>query len=306
MHIELRHLRTIRAIHERGGLARAAAALNLTQSALSHQIRALEDQAGTPLFLRAARPMRLSPAGERLLRLAEDILPRVEAVEADFRGLESGRVGRLHIAMECHACFGWLLPALDDFRHAWPQVDIDIRAGLAFSALPALARGDADLVISSDPEDLPGITFQPLFDYHPLLGVARTHPLAARARIVPADLADQTLITYPMDRSRLDVFSHFLDPAGVAPAAVRQVELTDVIMLLVASGRGVAVMPDWVLARERTNPDIVTRPLGQPSVTRRLYAALRESDARLPYMRDMMGLARDARESALSFPAPTP
>ena len=67
----------------------------------------------------------------------------------------------------------------------------------------------------------------------------------------------------------------FLDPAGVRPAAVREIELTDVILLLVASGRGVAVLPDWVLAREAANPDIATLRLGRPGVTRRLYAAVR-------------------------------
>lgn len=130
--------------------------LNITQSALSHQVRALEEQAGTTLFLRQSKPMRLSPAGLRLLALARQVLPMVEAAEAEIRGVTQGRVGRLHIAMECHACFNWLLPALDAFRHGWPQVDIDVRAGLAFTALPALVRGDADLVISSDPEELPG------------------------------------------------------------------------------------------------------------------------------------------------------
>lgn len=295
MHLELRHLRTIRAIHDHGGLARAAQMLNLTQSALSHQIRAMEDQAGTPLFLRQSKPMRLSPAGLRLLALARQVLPLVEAAEAEMRGVEAGRVGRLHIAMECHACFNWLLPALDRFRHACPQVDIDVRAGLAFTALPALVRGEADLVVSSDPEDLPGIVFEPLFDYHPLLALPAAHPLAGRPFAEPADLAAETLIAYPMDRARLDAFTHFLDPAGVQPAAVREIELTDVILLLVASGRGVAVLPDWVLAREAGNPDLVTLPLGRRGVTRRLYAAIRAEDRALPYMQEMLQLARAVR-----------
>lgn len=304
MHLELRHLRTIKTIHERGGLARAAEVLNITQSALSHQIRALEDQAQTPLFIRHARPMRLSPAGLRLLRLAESVLPQVEAMEAEFRDIGAGRAGRMHIAMECHACFGWLLPALDDFRRGWPQVDIDIRAGLAFTALPALIRGDADMVISSDPEEIPGVVFEPLFDYQPLMAVARDHPLATRPFVTPADLADQTLITYPMDRQRLDVFSHFLDPAGIRPLSTREIELTDVITLLVASGRGVTVLPDWVLAREAGNTDIVTIPLAEPAVTRRLYAAIRAEDRDLPFMQDMLALARAARDGVLSFPGP--
>jgi LysR family transcriptional regulator for metE and metH len=295
MHLELRHLRTIRAIHDMGGLARAAEVLNITQSALSHQVRALEDQAGTALFLRQTKPMRLSPAGLRLLALARQVLPLVEAAESEMRGVIQGRVGRMHIAMECHACFNWLLPALDAFRHQWPQIDIDIRAGLAFTALPALVRGEADLVVSSDPEDLPGVVFEPLFDYRPLLVVPAGHRLAGRSHALPSDLAAETLITYPMHRARLDVFSHFLDPAGARPAAVREIELTDVALLLVASGRGITVLPDWVMARERDNPDLVTLPLGDPPVTRRLYAAMRDKDRDLPFAADMLRLARAAR-----------
>ncbi|MDP5308861.1 LysR family transcriptional regulator [Paracoccus spongiarum] len=292
MHLELRHLRTVHAFHEQGGLARAAEVLNITQSALSHQIKALEEQAGVELFVRRAKPMRLSAAGMRLLRLAEQVLPLVAATEAEFKGVEAGRVGRLHIAMECHACFDWLLPVLDLFRRAWPDVDVDIRQRLAFGALPALAREEVDLVISSDPEDVPGIVYQPLFDYAPTLVVPAGHPLAAKGHAEPQDLAGETLITYPMDRARLDVFSQFLTPAGVEPARQRTVELTAVSLMLVASGRGVAVMPDWVLRREAANPEIAMLPLGRGGILRRLYAAVREADLAQPYMAHVLRLSR--------------
>ena len=292
MHLELRHLRTVHAVHEQGGLARAADVLNITQSALSHQIKALEEQAGVELFVRRAKPMRLSPAGMRLLRLAEQVLPLVAATEAEFKGVEAGRIGRLHIAMECHACFDWLLPVLDIFRRAWPDVDVDIRQRLAFGALPALARQEVDLVISSDPEDMPGILYQPLFDYAPTLVVPANHPLVAKGYADPADLADQVLFTYPMDRARLDVFSQFLTPAGIEPSQQRHVELTAVALMLIASGRGVAVMPDWVLRREAANPELAMLPLGQGGILRRLYAAIREEDLAQPYMAHVLRLAR--------------
>ncbi len=141
MHIEFRHLRTIRAIHSAGGLARAADVLNITQSALSHQIKGLEDQAGVELFVRRSKPLKLSAAGLRLLRLAEKVLPDIEALEAEFSSLREGSAGRMHIAIECHACFEWLFPVLDRFRKTWNDVDVDIRPGLAFDALPALAEG---------------------------------------------------------------------------------------------------------------------------------------------------------------------
>lgn len=292
MHLELRHLRTVQAIHEQGGLARAADTLNITQSALSHQIKALEEQTGVELFVRRAKPMRLSATGMRLLRLAEKVLPLVAATEAEFKGVEAGRVGRLHIAMECHACFDWLLPVMDQFRRAWPEVDLDIRLRLAFTALPALTREEVDLVISSDPEDMPGVVFHPLFDYAPTLVVHADHPLAAKGYAEPEDLATETLITYPMDRARLDVFSDFLTPAGVEPAQQRTVELTDVSLMLVAAGRGVAVMPDWVLRRHAGNPELALLPLGHKGVTRRLYAAIRAVDMEQPYMAHVLRLAR--------------
>ncbi|MBP6677665.1 MAG: LysR family transcriptional regulator [Paracoccus sp.] len=292
MHLELRHLRSLRAIHDQGGLARAAEVLNLTQSALSHQIKALEEQAGVELFLRKTKPLRLSAAGMRLLHTAAQVLPLIDAAEAEFRAVELGRAGRLHVALECHHCYDWLLPVLDQFRRAWPEVDLDIRSSLALKALPALQRGQVDMAISSDPEEISGVTFQPLFDYAPTMVVAANHPLAAKGYADPADLTGETLITYPMERARLDVFSQFLDPAGIEPAHVRQVEQTAIALMLIASGRGVAVMPDWVLRAQAASSEFALLPLGRNGVLRRLYAALRTEDLQQPYMAHVLRLAR--------------
>jgi LysR family transcriptional regulator for metE and metH len=292
MHIEFRHLRTIKAIHDYGGVAKAADQLNITQSALSHQIKALEDQAGVELFVRRSKPMKLSSAGMRLLRLAHQVLPQVEALAAEFEGLRDGSSGRMHIAIECHACFEWLFPVLEAFRKTWPDVDVDIRPGLAFDAMPALMKEEVDLVVSSDPEDLQGVTFTELFDYNAVFVAAASHPLAQKPFVEAEDFRGQTLITYPVERSRLDVFSQLLMPAKVEPAAVRQVELTAVILLLVASNRGVSVLPDWVVREVKYSSDYVTRPLTQNGITRRLYAATRTSDTDKPFVSDLIRLAR--------------
>lgn len=291
MHIEFRHLRTIKAIHDHGGLAKAADVLNITQSALSHQIKGLEDQAGVELFVRRSKPMKLSAAGMRLLRLAEQVLPQVEAAQEEFMGLRAGRSGRLHIAIECHACFEWLFPVLEGFRKKFGDVDVDIRPGLAFDALPALMKEEVDVVISSDPEELPGVEFVPLFDYAPVFVASAQHPLAEKDYIDAEDFRGQTLITYPVDRARLDIFKLLLTPAKVEPAAIRQVELTAVILLLVASNRGVSVLPDWVVREVKYSSDYITRPLTKDGVTRRLYAAVRTEDIEKPYMKELIRLA---------------
>ncbi|PYG28284.1 LysR family transcriptional regulator [Pelagimonas varians] len=288
MHIEFRHLRTVKAIHDCGGLAKAADQLNITQSALSHQIKGLEDQAGVELFVRRSKPLKLSAAGKRLLRLAEQVLPQVEALQEEFMGLRAGSSGRMHIAIECHACFEWLFPVLEGFRKIWPDVDVDIRPGLAFDALPALKKEEVDVVISSDPEDIAGVTFTPLFDYSPVFVAASSHPLAAKDYIEAEDFRGQTLITYPVERSRLDVFSQLLTPAKVEPASIRQVELTAVILLLVASNRGVAVLPDWVVREVKYSSDYVTRPLTAGGLTKRLYAATRTEDLDKPFVQELI------------------
>lgn len=292
MYLEFRHLRTIRAIHQAGGLARAADMLNMTQSALSHQVKGLEDQAGMELFVRRSKPMKLSAAGLRMLRLAERIIPELDALEEEFRALRSGKTGRLHIAIECHACFDWLFPVLEQFRHAWPEVDVDIRAGLAFDAFPALLREEVDLVISSDPVNLSGVVFNPLFDYHPTFVASRQNPLAQKDWIGAEDFKDQTLITYPVSRDKLDVFTELLTPAKVEPRGQRPVELTAVILMLVGSNRGVSVLPDWVLREVKSNADYVTRPLGPQTIIKRLYAATREEDATKPFMAHFLRLGR--------------
>ena len=292
MYLELRHFRTLRAIQRAGGLARAADLLNTTQSALSHQVAGIEDQVGMELFVRRSKPMRLTSAGIRMLRVADRILPEIAALEEEFHALSAGKTGRLHIAIQCHACFDWLFPVLELFRHAWPEVDVDIRAGLAFDAFPALLREEVDLVISSNPEALPGISFNPLFDYHPTFVASSLNPLAQKPVIEPEDFRDQTLITYPVNRDKLDIFTEFLTEAKVEPRAQRPVELTAVILMLVGSNRGVAVLPDWVIRDVRSNADYVTRSLGDGTITKRLFAATRDDDVTKPFMAHFLRLGR--------------
>lgn len=292
MHIEFRHLRTIKAIHDTGSLARAADLLGITQSALSHQIKGIEDQAGVELFVRRTRPLRLSAAGGRMLAAAERILPQIAALEAEFESLTEGRAGRLHVALECHACYDWVLPVFDRFRLAWQDVDLDLRPSFAFEAQEALLREEVDLVISSDPETIHGITFVPLFDYEPVLITAPSNPLAQAHWITPEDLADQTVLTYPVPRDKLDLFRLFLDPVGIEPAATREVELTQMILMLVASGRGVAVLPDWVLRGSDHARGLISRRLTETGLTRRIYAGIRAEDQSLPFIAHFIRLAR--------------
>jgi LysR family transcriptional regulator for metE and metH len=291
--IDLRHLKTLAALRDAGSLVEAAERVHLTQSALSHQIKDLEERLDCSLFIRKTKPITFTAAGQRLLTLADDILPMIKTAERDIARLAGGEAGRLNICIECHSCFDWLMPTIDHFRHNWPEVEMDLSTGFSFQPLPALARGDIDLVITSDPEPRNGIIYEPLFSYESLLGLSRQHRLVARKFIQPEDLTDETLITYPVDTNRLDLFSRFLDPAEVEPAEIRTAELTVMMVQLVASGRGVAALPNWAMHEYLERDFIQARPLGEKGLWCTLYAAIREDQQNSDFMTDFLTTARD-------------
>ena len=291
--IEIRHLKTLIALRETGSLVEAAERLFLTQSALSHQLKELESRVECELFIRKSRPLRFTEAGKRLLLLAEDVLARVSDAERDVKKLVHGEAGRLYMAIECHSCFQWLMPAMDAFRVQWPDVALDLSAAFSFAPLPALVRGDLDLVVTSDPQQLEAVAYLPLFRYEMVLAVSAQNPLAAVRHVAPEQLADQTLITYPVDRQRLDVFTAFLDPADVEPAAIRRAELTPIIAQLVASNRGVAALPNWALSEYLHQSWLRVCHLGPQGVWRTLYAAVRTEDSETTYIDEFLTIARD-------------
>jgi len=291
--IELRHLKTLSALRDAGSLVEAAERIHLTQSALSHQIKDLEDRLDCSLFIRKTKPICFTSAGQRILTLAEEVLPMIRNAERDIARLAGGEAGRLNICIECHSCFDWLMPTIDHFRQNWPEVEMDLTTGFSFQPLPALARGDIDLVITAAPEERNGIAYIPLFTYESVLAMSKQHQLVARKVIQPQDLEHQTLITYPVEQHRLDVFKYFLDPSGIEPEEVRTSELTVMIMQLVASGRGVSALPNWAIHQYIEQEYITSRPLGEKGVWCTLYAAIREDQKDADFMVDFLNTAKE-------------
>ncbi|MGH1463106.1 MAG: LysR family transcriptional regulator [Neptuniibacter sp.] len=291
--IELRHLKTLSALRDAGSLVEAADRVHLTQSALSHQIKDLEDRLNCSLFIRKTKPICFTSAGQRLLTLADEILPMIRNTEREIARLAGGEAGRLNLCVECHSCFDWLMPTIDHFRQHWPEIELDLSSGFSFQPLPALARGDLDLVITSDPEERTGICYIPLFTYESCLAISKQHRLMARRYIHPEDLAQETLITYPVEQQRLDIFNHFLNEADVEPATIRTAELTVMMLQLVASGRGVAALPNWTLHEYLQRDYIAAKPLGDKGVWCTLYAAIRDDQKDAEFMVDFLNTAKE-------------
>ena len=297
--LEVRHLKSLYALREADSLVDAAERLHLTQSALSHQFKELEERLSVQIFIRKTKPIRFTSAGLRLLKLVDEVLPLLRTTERDLSRLSGGTAGRLHMAIECHSCFQWLMPAIDAFRDEWPDVELDLASGFSFAPLPALARGDLDLVVTADPIEMSGITYIPLFTYEAMLAVANQHPLANKAFIHPTDLKDQVLITYPVDRNKLDIFTRFFEPADIEPKNIRTAEMTIMMVQLVASNRGVCCLPNWALHEYSSRGYVQAKRLGEKGLQATLYAAIREDMLDAPFMQDFLLTAKDTSFSTL-------
>jgi LysR family transcriptional regulator for metE and metH len=291
--LEFRHMETLLALAECGSLSKAAERLCLTQSALSHQLKALESHYGAALVEKNIRPLRFTAIGQRLLTLARQVLPLVAEAGRDVARLAQGHAGPLRVTVQCHNCFDWLMPAMDSYRSLWPEVELDIISGFVVDPLPLLERGEAELAVIHDrPPPHPHVTFSPLFRYQSVALMSPRHPLAAKSWLDAWDFANETLITYPVPDEMLDVMKHCLMPAGVNPKR-RTAELTVAILQLVASGRGIAALPSWTVGNYIERGYVVSRPIGPSGLSCELYAATTHAGAEAAYIREFISLTRE-------------
>ena len=284
--IELRHLKTLTALREHGSLVAAAGDLCLTPSAISHQLKELDQWFGVEIVNRRNRPVSFSNVGLRLLKLADDILPQVQIAQSDISRIVHGQTGRIIFSSECHSCFDWLMPLLNQYRMQYPDVDLAFASGFEANPHELLQNSEFDLLITADPIALKGVEYFPIFEYESRLVLSNTHPLVRSEQITVQELAEETLITYPVDKHRLDIMSKLFIPANILPKQIRTTDLTQMLIQLVASGRGIGALPDWVVSEYEQKGWVTSRRLNcvaPEGLRRTLYAGYRIEEKQKSY-----------------------
>lgn len=289
--LERIHLAIIREVERQGSLTAAAAQLNLTQSALSHAIAKLEDQIGVKIWRREGRSLQPTQPGEFLLAAANRLLPQFAHAEERLRQFAKGDRGTLRIGMECHPCYQWLLKIVAPYLDRWPKVEVDVRQKFQFGGIGALFGYEIDMLVTPDPLYKPGLRFTPVFDYEQVLVVGPHHQLRGADFVLPHQLAEETLITYPVPADRLDIYTQFLTPAGISPRQHKPIETTDIMLLMVAHGRGVAALPRWLVEENAAKFAVTPIQLGQNGVAKQIFLGIREADTQVDYMRAFIDLA---------------
>lgn len=289
--IERSHLKIIQALAEHGTLTAAANALFVTQSALSHQVRYLEQKLEVSLWERQGRKLRLTQAGQLLLRVAQQVLPVIEQAENTLKAYASGKQGILRLGVECHPCYEWLKGVLADYLVKMPKMDVDIVHKFQFSGLQGLLSYHIDLLVTPDKVSQRGVVYAPLFDYEQVLLVARDNPLADKTHIEAEEIEEELLLTFPVPKERLDVYTQFLMPAGISPRQ-KAMESLDIMIQMVSLARGVTILPDWLARQYVDTLSVSTVRLGQKGVMKTLFAAMREGEETVPYMQGFVELGQ--------------
>jgi LysR family transcriptional regulator for metE and metH len=294
--LERIHLEIIRAVDRHGSMTTAAAKLHLTQSALSHSMRKLEDQLGVQLWHREGRTLRPTQAGEHLLAAANRLLPQFVQVEERLRQFACGERGTLRIGMECHPCYQWLQKITEPYLRAWPLVDIEVKQEFQFGGIGALFAHAIDMLVTPDPLRKKSLHFEPVFDYEQVLVVSSDHPLRKKKYVIPRELGDAVLLTYPVPQDRLDVYTRFLTPAGVTARKHKVIETTDMLLQMVACGRGVAALPRWLVEEFSEKYPVHAVRLGPKGVQKQIFLGVRKNDLETDYLRAFMEMARGFKE----------
>ena len=298
MELEVRHLRLMTEVAALGSVTRAAERLHLTQSAVSHQLRDIESRLGTPLFHRLGKRMVPTPAGERVLRSASAVLDDLRRAEEDIRQIAREGSGILRLCTQCNTGYHWLPPVLRAFGERYPRVEVQVVVEATTRPVGALLDGKLDLAIVTTEVSDRRVAVRPLFRDEMVLVVSPEHRLAARRHAPAAELASEHLVIYSASRHDSFAFRRVLDPAGVEPAKVTHLMLTEAILEMVKANLGVTVIAKWSVLPAIESGAVRAVSIGAKGVFRQWSAATLRGAAEPPHLSDFVRLL-----SAQSMPA---
>ncbi|OHV28789.1 LysR family transcriptional regulator [Pseudofrankia sp. EUN1h] len=303
--IDVRRLRLLRELDNRGTVAATAAALHLTPSAISQQLAALSRETGVMLLDPVGRRVRLTPAARVLLRHADEIFAQLERAEADLAAFDEGRLGEVTIAAFATAITGIVAPALQELRITHPGLQITIVDVGPPDCYDMLISGELDMAfdfVATRPDDA---RFEMVKMVDDLFDVALPwdHPLACLDQVHLAQLADDDFIASRPGTACLEIMQAACAAAGFAPRLRHRTDEFIAVLGLIGAGCGIGLIPR--LAGLSSTDQVVLRPLVD-APARRLAVSLRRGSAGAPHLAAVLRALTTAAGSALTEPPTVP
>ena len=288
--LDSRHLRVVAEVARTESVTRAADRLNVTQSAVSHQLREIEDRLGTAIFVRSGRRMLLTPAGRLLADAASQVLETIGQVEARVSQLARNISGELRVSAHCHTGYHWLPALVDGLRRRYPNFEIRISPEFTLNPIAALLDAKLDLAIVNDASEDKRLRFRELFDDEHVAVVHPGHAWAGRSFVTPDELVTEQLYLYSRSIDDSFIVQKVLRPAGIELQRVTYLQLTEGILEMVKAAMGASVLPKWSIANVIASGDIKAIRITRAGVFRKWYAVTLGDGASAPFVEEFIRL----------------
>lgn len=305
--LESHHLRLIAQVARTESVTRAADRLNVTPSAVSHQLRELEDRLGTALFVRSGRRMLATPAARLLVDAADQVLDTIARAESRVEQIARHAAGELRVCTHCYTGYSWLPAIVAGLRRRHPAFGLHLVPEYTVDPIAALLDGRLDLAIMNDEPDDRRLRHRELFDDEHVAVVPASHRWATRPFVTPEEIAAEPLYLFSRSIDDSFVVKHVLRPAGLEPAHVTYLQLSEGIIEMVKAGLGATVLPKWSIARNLAPGGIRAVRITRDGVFRKWYAVTLRDAATTPFVEEFIRLliaeAPASRRTARRRPA---
>jgi len=266
--IDSRQLRAFASLAQTGSFTRTARELHLSQSAISHAMKALEEELRCRLLDRTGKKVTLTQAGEQLMVRVRRILQEMQEARSDLQQLGRWGHGRLRFSASQTACQFILPGVLREFRESFPNCTIQIEPGDTPTAIELLRSRRVDLALTMETKGEEQFEFHPLFSDELSFILSPLHPWAQRGSVVREEIARQNYIFYTKTSVMFRMIEDYFGQDGLVLPTFIELGSIEAIKELVKLGLGMTILAPWVARRELMEGSLVTLPLGRRKLKR--------------------------------------
>lgn len=286
--MELKYFRLIKTIAEEGSIANSSEKLFLTQSAISHQLKDLENQLGFKVFYRKRNQWELTEEGTALYKLGNTIITTIDDGFKNIKKIQNGSVGTIRVSTECYSFYQGLPSFIQKMAVLYPKINVDLTLEATHKPVEKVLSNELDIaIVTSEPESklLKSI---PFFNDEIFAIIHQQNVLNKLEFIDAKSLAAAHLIIHSYPLETVSVYEQFLKPNKAAPFKISAVPLTEVALEMVEANFGILCMPKWTLKSFKLSKDVVFKKLGKQGLKRQHYLVIRKEDESKKYINDFI------------------
>ncbi len=275
--MDFKYIKLISTIVDCGSITKAAHILNLTQSAVSHQLKEIETLKGIKFFTRSNRKLNLTPAGKMVYEASDKILSEINKLEVNLKNINNLNHGTIRLSAACTTSYHWLPKLLKSFKTEYPNVDIDIILENSANPINEIIKNNIDISIIISPIENENIEYKFLFKDELVAVFSKQHKFNHKQFLIAKDFKDEHLIIHSKPLETVVFYEQVLKPKGIEPLKISELSLTEATIELIKANYGVAVMSKWAIEPYIKSNSVSFKKINRKGFFRNHYAAILRS-----------------------------